>query len=141
MLTQSVSQSVYQSIFSNIQSLVWHVWSNRNWCECITTKCKKNDEVITKSENERCYIVTTFLLSNWPGSMASGLLVAPITTTCPRESKPSINASRVETIEAWIWSCLTERTGAKPSISIITKKVNYNKKLVCENIPLTSSKQ
>jgi hypothetical protein len=37
--------------------------------------------------------------------------------TCPRESRPSIRASNVDTMEAWIWSCLMERTGARPSIS------------------------
>ena len=44
-------------------------------------------------------------LSNLPGrlsagSIASGLLVAPMTTTWPRESSPSIKASKVETIDA-----------------------------------------
>jgi hypothetical protein len=28
-----------------------------------------------------------------------------------------MSASSVDTIEAWIWSCFTERTGARPSIS------------------------
>ena len=39
----------------------------------------------------------------------------------PRESRPSIKASRVETMELWICSCLLERTGASPSIS--SKKI------------------
>ena len=33
--------------------------------------------------------------------MASMRLVAPITTTCPRESKPSIMASKVDTTLLW----------------------------------------
>ena len=33
-------------------------------------------------------------------------LVAPITTTCPRESRPSMRASSVLTMLLWIWSCL-----------------------------------
>ncbi len=28
-----------------------------------------------------------------------------------------MSARRVETMEAWIWSCLEDRTGARPSIS------------------------
>lgn len=34
----------------------------------------------------------------------------------PLLSKPSIRARRVETIELCIWSCLLERTGAKPNL-------------------------
>ena len=49
--------------------------------------------------------------------MESGRFVAPITTTCPRPSMPSMSARSVLTMLAWIWSCLLERTGAKPSIS------------------------
>lgn len=65
-------------------------------------------------------------LSNLPGrrragSMASTLLVAPITTISPRSSSPSISASRVDTILAWIWSCFADRTGASPSNS--SKKI------------------
>lgn len=41
--------------------------------------------------------------------------------TCPRLSRPSMRASRVDTTDAWIWSCLTLRTGASPSIS--SKKI------------------
>ncbi|KAJ3492754.1 hypothetical protein NMY22_g20307 [Coprinellus aureogranulatus] len=37
--------------------------------------------------------------------------------TCPRPSMPSMSASSVETMEAWIWSCFEDRTGARPSIS------------------------
>lgn len=78
------------------------------------------------------------------GSMASKRFVAPITTTSPRASKPSIRARSVDTMELqdghnkrvkvrqldpslhpveavcsdlWMWSCLLERTGARPSIS------------------------
>lgn len=80
------------------------------------------------------------------GSMASKRFVAPITTTSPRASKPSIKARSVDTMELqdghnkrvkvcelgarhfilwrqfvcsnlWMWSCLLERTGARPSIS------------------------
>ena len=61
-------------------------------------------------------------LSNRPGlrsapSMASTLFVAPSTTTRPRESRPSMSARSVATMELWIWSVFDERTGAKPSIS------------------------
>jgi hypothetical protein len=55
------------------------------------------------------------------GSIASGRLVAPITTIAPRSSSPSISANRVDTIDEWIWSCLLLRTGASPSIS--SKKI------------------
>ncbi len=51
------------------------------------------------------------------GSMASTRLVAPMTTTCPRLSSPSINASRVDTREECTWSTFMLRTGARPSIS------------------------
>lgn len=37
------------------------------------------------------------------------LLVAPMTTTWPREVRPSMRASRVDTMELWIWSCLLLR--------------------------------
>lgn len=45
-------------------------------------------------------------LSNRPGrlragSMASSLFVAPMTTTSPLESNPSISAKRVDTMELW----------------------------------------
>ena len=57
-------------------------------------------------------------LSNRPGlrkapSKASTLFVAPIITTLPRESSPSIRASSVDTTELWIWSCLLLRTWCK----------------------------
>lgn len=51
------------------------------------------------------------------GSMFSTLLVAPMTMTSPRLSRPSIKASKVDTMDEWIWSCLEDLTGAKPSIS------------------------
>ena len=49
-------------------------------------------------------------MTNLPGrrralSRESILLVAPMMTTCPRESSPSISASSVETMLLWIWSC------------------------------------
>ena len=48
-------------------------------------------------------------LSNRPGllragSMASIRLVAPMTTTSPRLSRPSMRASSVDTMDEWIWS-------------------------------------
>ena len=51
------------------------------------------------------------------GSMFSILLVAPMTMISPLLSSPSISASRVDTMELWIWSCRDDRTGARPSIS------------------------
>lgn len=54
------------------------------------------------------------------GSMLSGLLVAPITTTAPRPRSPSMSASSVATTLAWIlsWSPFpAPRTGTSPSIS------------------------
>ena len=61
-------------------------------------------------------------LSNLPGRRKAGsiesiLLVAPITTTSPLLSNPSIRANRVDTILECIWSCLLDLTGARPSIS------------------------
>ena len=49
--------------------------------------------------------------------MESGLLVAPMTMTCPLSSRPSMSAKSVATMLAWIWSCRLERTGASPSSS------------------------
>lgn len=59
-------------------------------------------------------------LSKRPGrrsapSSASMRLVAPMTTTRPRESRPSISASSVDTMELWIWSCLLLRTCRRES--------------------------
>lgn len=80
------------------------------------------------------------------GSMESSRFVAPMTTTSPLESNPSISANRVDTMELWreecvffhtiferlvsnlqrfgvhaaylcIWSWRLDLTGAKPSIS------------------------
>jgi hypothetical protein len=51
------------------------------------------------------------------GSMASTRFVAPITTTWPRPSSPSISASSVDTSDECTWSTFIDRTGARPSIS------------------------
>ena len=62
------------------------------------------------------------------GSMLSMRLVAPMTTTSPRLSSPSIRASSVDTIELWIWSWRLDRTGARPSISskkMIDGRIRY----------------
>lgn len=47
---------------------------------------------------------------NCPGS--GKMSSEPMTTTLPRESRPSISASSVETMLLWIWSCLLLRTCA-----------------------------
>jgi hypothetical protein len=44
------------------------------------------------------------------GSSASGLLVAPMSTTLPLLSRPSMRASRVDTMLLCTWSCLLVRT-------------------------------
>lgn len=44
------------------------------------------------------------------GSSASGLFVAPISTTLPLLSRPSMRANRVDTMLLCTWSCLLVRT-------------------------------
>lgn len=39
-------------------------------------------------------------------TMKASALSAPMTTTLPLESRPSMSASRVLTMLLWIWSCL-----------------------------------
>ena len=52
--------------------------------------------------------------------MMCDLLVAPMTTTAPLSTTPSMRARRVDTTEAKTWSpplLLEERAGTKPSSS------------------------
>lgn len=101
----------------------------------LALKIKSENQTLTDIWNESSHSINillyhTFLdgnenmnsLSNRPGllragSMESILLVAPMTIISPLLSSPSIKASRVDTIELWIWSCLLDLTGARPSIS------------------------
>ena len=55
-------------------------------------------------------------LKRWAEKHLPIRLVAPMTITSPRESNPSMSANKVETIEEWMWSCLLDRTGAKPRL-------------------------
>lgn len=77
------------------------------------------------------------------GSMVSGRLVAPITTTWPRSYSPSNNANKVATNAAWVCSVLVCRVGAKPSISskkIILgccRRAYSNNKLNCRSLSPT----
>lgn len=47
--------------------------------------------------------------NHWPAS-SPRVHPATLSRTCPRASRPSMSASRVETMELWIWSCLLLRT-------------------------------
>lgn len=93
----------------------------------MTTTCRINIKVLsTQNATNWTYagILTAQLISadetksKFSADIHNGISSSYLSVfACPLESSPSISASKVDTIEAWIWSCFTDRTGANPSIS------------------------